>query len=223
MRNALFAFAAAFMAAGAANATVISLDGQTFDTSPTPAIVGTNGLTFLAQFTTSSQSLDNKSTGHTTTVGIIQLVEDYLATLNINGVLFLGRAGDSEDLPTGVNGVTVAGNNNQLLTGTFTLHLAAGAPDYSAEFVAIHAGEGQSDDLFEITNPDPSQPLLTAQWATDNGHGLSNFDLFGAIQSDPPCTGPDCDPPGIPEPSSFGLFGLGLLGLGAVIARRRNA
>jgi hypothetical protein len=219
MRNALLAFAAAFMAAGAANATVISLDGQTFDTSPTPAIVGTNGLTFLARFTTSSQDLDNKST----TVGIIQLVEDYLATLHVNNVLFLGRAGDSKDLPTGDNGVTVTGSNNQLLTGTFTLHLAAGAPDYSAEFVAIHAGEGQSDDLFEITNPDPSQPLLTARWATDNGHGLSNFDLFGVIQSDPPCTGSDCDPPNIPEPSSFGLFGLGLLGLGAVTARRRNA
>jgi hypothetical protein len=223
------------MTAGAAHATQITLDGQTFNTAPAPTVIGTNGLTFLAQFTTSSQGLENKVTGGPhpkTTIGIIQLVEDYLATLGVDDVVFLGRAGDTEDLPAGDNGVTVTGAG--LLTGTFTLNLAAGAPKYSAEFVAIHAGDGQSDNLFAINNPDPSKPLLTGAWATDNGHGLSNFDLFGTIKTarctgdDNCCTGDDCGSSGgggpkipAPEPMSLALLSAGLLGLG--LARWRRA
>ena len=145
--------------------------------------------------------------------------------------MFLGRAGDGNDLPLGDNGVTVTGGGG--LTGMFALNLASGAPNYSAGFVAIHAGGGQSDNLFAIANPDPSKPLLAGPWATDNGHGLSNFDLFGTIKA-PRCTGDDCcagdrcgssggdDPPNtpVPEPMSLGLLSVCILGLCLVRGRR---
>jgi hypothetical protein len=111
-----------------------TLDGQTFTTSPIPPVTSNGGLTFLAQFTTADQSLDNQTKGQNTTIGIIQLVEDYLSLLGDKGVSFLGRAGDGTDLPTGDNGVTVTGNGN--LTGTWTLHLASGAADFDTRIAS---------------------------------------------------------------------------------------
>ena len=162
-----------------------TLDGQTFTTTG-----GSNGfgLTFLASFTTPNQS--NSS--------IATLVDDYLALLGFNNVKYLGRQDGSGTI--GGDSITVSGAQS----GTWTL--SPGTTGDVGAFVAIHAGNGQNDELFKIDSPG-----LSGTWGTLNGHDLSNFDLFGT----PAVTA------AVPEPASLALLGTSLLGL-AFMRRRKS-
>lgn len=163
-----------------------TLDGQTFTTTG-----GTSGggLTFLANFTTPNQSNDSIAT----------LVTDYLALLGDN-VTYLGRQ-DGSGLASGIVSVTTTPWRAADLSGTWNLN--PGLTGFVGSFVAIHAGGGQTDGLFLINSPGTS-----GTWATENGHGLSNFDLFGTRPIIP-----------VPEPASMTLLGAGLVGWG--LARRK--
>jgi len=161
-----------------------TLDSQTFTT--TGGSSG-DGLTFLASFTTPDQS--NSS--------IATLVDDYLALLGFNNVTYLGRQDGSGTIDG--DSITVSGTQS----GTWTLN--PGTTGDVGAFVAIHAGNGQNDELFEINSPG-----LSGTRGTLNGHDLSNFDLFGTpAQSS------------VPEPMSLSLLGTSLLGL-AYVRRRKN-
>lgn len=164
-----------------------TLDGQTFTT--TGGSSG-SGLTFLASFTSPNQS----------NASIAGLVDDYLALLGFT-VTYLGRQ-DGSGLVGGDNVSTASSDGG--LTGTWTF--TPGTTGDVGEFVAIHAGDGQAaTELFEINSPG-----LSGTWATLNGHGLSNFDLFGGPPSTP-----------VPEPASLAILGSALLGWG-LIRRRKN-
>jgi hypothetical protein len=183
--------------AGTANAVPVclanptcTLDGENFTTQGT-GVTSLDGLNFIVQFQTGNQ-------GHT--ADIAKEVEDYLALLGYSNVEYLGRAGGI--LSSGIVSITATPNGG--LTGTWSLN--PGTTGLVGAFVAIHAGEGQTDDLFSIDAPGTS-----GTWATNNGHGLSNFDLFGVL----------ADP--VPEPMSLGLLGVGVLGLGLTKLRRRCA
>ena len=143
---------------------------------------------FIANFTTSNQS--NSS--------IATLVTDYLSLLGDN-VTYLGRQNGS-GLASGIASITTSPTSGSL-SGTWNLN--PGSTGFVGSFVAIHAGEGQSDDLFSINSPGTS-----GTWATNNGHGLSNFDLFGTNSITQ-----------APEPASMALLGAGLVGL--CVARRK--
>ena len=66
-----------------------------------------------------------------------------------------------------------------------------------------------------------SVPATIQAGKTDGGGGggLSGWLAFNPQQ--PSCT--DCPPPEAPEPATLALFGLGLLGVGRTLARRRRA
>lgn len=162
-----------------------TLDGQTFTT--TGGTSG-NGLTFVANFTTPNQ---NNTT-------IADLVTDYLALSSIN-VTYLGRQ-DGSDLYPGIVSITTTPSTGGL-TGTWTLN--PGTTGFIGTYVAIHAGGGQTDNLFEINSPG-----LSGTWGTENDRGLSNFDLFGTKNS-------------VPEPGALALFSFGLIALGLYSRRRR--
>lgn len=162
-----------------------TLDAQTFTTTG-----GTSGdgLTFLASFTTPNQS--NSS--------IATLVDDYLALLGFN-VTYLGRQDGSGTIDG--DSISVSGS----LSGTWTL--SPGTTGDVGAFVAIHAGNGQDDELFQINSPG-----LSGTWGTENGKTLSNFDLFGTP-----------DVPAVPEPASLAVLGTSLLGLAVVRRRKRQS
>jgi hypothetical protein len=162
-----------------------SLDSQTFTTTGGSSGFG---LTFLASFTTPNQS----------TSGIATLVDDYLALLGYHNVTYLGRQDGNGTI--GGDSITVTGDQS----GTWTFN--PGTTGDVGAFVAIHAGNGQNDELFKI-----DLPGLSGTWGTLNGHDLSNFDLFGT----PAVTG------AVPEPASLALLGTSLLGL-AFIRRRKS-
>lgn len=192
--QAVAVIAAGFIATvGVASATPVclanpscTLDGQTFTTTG-----GTSGggLTFLASFTTKNQSNSE----------IAMLVTDYLALLG-DKVTYLGRQ-DGSGLAPGI--VSITTSNTGGLSGTWMLN--AGTTGFIGDFVAIHAGNGQSDNLFAIDSPGTS-----GTWATNNGKGLSNFDLFGMISTTK-----------VPEPGTLALLGIGLIAIG-LLSRRRS-
>jgi hypothetical protein len=165
-------------------------NGQTF--TQTGGTSG-NGLTFLAFFTTSGQSNS----------GIAADVLAFLGAEGITGVDYLGRQ-DGSGL---VGGDHISVTNDGGLSGTWTF--SPGTTNDIGTYVAIHAGEGQNDTLFAINTPG-----LTGTWSTFNGHGLSNFDLFGI---DPP------PPSRVPEPLTLSLFGAGLAGAAVLRRRKKNA
>jgi hypothetical protein len=171
---------------GVGAAPTCTLAGQTF--TNTGATSG-GGLTFIANFTTPNQSLAN----------ITQLVMGYLHLLG-DEVTFLGRGTPNGDtgLSEGIVSITTGGG----LSGNWSLN--PGVTNFVGSFVAIHSGNGQSDNLFQIDSPGTS-----GTWATNNGKDLSNFDLFGVKGA-----------PAVPEPASIVLMGVGLLGLGLIRRRR---
>jgi hypothetical protein len=173
-----------------------TLDGQTF--TVTGGSSG-SGLTFLASFTTPNQN--NSS--------IATLVDDYLALLGFTGVTYLGR----QDGSGTIGGDSISATPDGGLTGNWTLN--PGTTGDVGAFVAIHAGDGQTaTELFKINTPG-----LSGTWATLNGHGLSNFDLFGCPASAPTCGGTQTQ---VPEPTSLALLGSGLLGLAWIRRRVRK-
>ena len=129
-----------------------TLDGQTFTTTG-----GTSGdgLSFLASFTTPNPN--NSS--------IATLVDDYLKLLGFKNVTYLGRQDGSGTIDG--DSITVSGAQS----GTWTLN--PGTTGDVGAFIAIHAGNGQDDELFEINSRGTS-----GTWGTENGKDLSNFDLF---------------------------------------------
>jgi hypothetical protein len=161
-----------------------TLDGQTF--TVTGGTSG-NGLTFVAFFTTPNQS--NSS--------IATLVDDYLALLGVTAT-YLGRQDGSGTIDG--DSVSTASSNGGL-TGTWTF--SPGTTGDVGAYVAIHAGNGQMDTLFQINSPGTS-----GTWGTENGKDLSNFDLFGTRAVPAPVIGS-----GLAEVLGVGgvLFGFGLL------------
>ncbi len=194
-RAAVVIAAGLIATAGAAGASPLpclaspscTLDGQTFTTTG-----GTSGggLTFIANFTASNQSNSEIAT----------LVTDYLGLMG-HSVTYLGRQ-DGSGLATGIVSIDTASSNGGL-SGTWTLN--AGTTGFMGTFVAIHAGGGQSDNLFSIDGPGTS-----GTWATNNGKALSNFDLFGSSSTS------------VPEPGSLALLSIGLIALGWATRRRRH-
>jgi hypothetical protein len=149
-----------------------------------------NGLTFLASFDAANQNPGTISA-------------DVLAFLTANSItaVYLGRAGDSSTYIDG-DTVSVVGSGNE--TGTWTF--APGTTGDIASYVDIHAGDGSTDYLFSI-----DAPGLAGIWGTNDGHGLSNFDLFGVTAG---------TTRSVPEPLTLSLFGAGLVAAGAL--RRRK-
>lgn len=197
VRLLLFAVVAAAFCSAEAKATpclstpTCTLDGQTF--TLTGGSSG-NGLTFIATFTTPNQDPSSVST----------LVHDFLALEGFNAT-YLGRAGDSS---TFVLGDSISATPSGGLTGNWSLN--PGTTGDVGAFVAIHAGNGQAaTELFRIDSPG-----LSGTWATLNGHGLSNFDLFGT----PALT----TQVSVPEPASIAIFGTALVGFGLIRRRRRS-
>lgn len=148
-----------------------------------------NGLTFLASWTANNQNPGTISS-------------DVLSFLSANGIdaNYLGRAGTSGTFVDG-DVVSVIGAGN--LTGTWSF--TPGATGDIAAYVALHAGGGQTDSLFSIDSPG-----LAGIWGTNNGHGLSNFDLFGVSATTS----------NVPEPMTLSLFCAGLVGAGLLRKRK---
>lgn len=170
-----------------------------------------NGMTPIAQFATANQS----------NATIAAEVEAYLADLGVTGVTYLGRStgGASSGGPSGT-GFTVSSSDGGL-SGTWTF--SPGNTGDTASFVAIHAGGGQGDILYQFN----TQSSLSGVWDTSeniNGGGqqgaLSNFDLFSGVGS-----GIIIIPGGggaTPEPGTLAVLGTGLVAL-ALYRRRRTS
>jgi hypothetical protein len=101
------------------------------------------------------------------------MVDDYLGLLGITAT-YLGRQDGSGEIDG--DSVSVVGEGDT--TGTWTF--SPGTTGDVGSYVAIHAGGGQTDTLFEINSPGKS-----GTWGTENGQGLSNFDLFASVQAVP--------------------------------------
>lgn len=160
--------------------------------------VGTSGdgLTFLASFT--APNLSNST--------IATDVEQFLTAEGFDNVLYLGRQ-NGTGLIDG-DSITTSSSDGGF-TGTWTL--SPGTTGDVGSFVAIHAGDGKFEQIFQIDDPG-----LSGTWSTFNSHGLSEFDLFGTPA--PPSS--DDPPPSVPEPLTLSLFGAGLAG--TLVARRRK-
>jgi hypothetical protein len=167
----------------------------------TSCIVGGTTYTETGGTSTATQTfLASFSTGNQSNATIAAEVLGFLSNDGFTGVMYLGRQ-DGSGLVDG-DGVSVVGTGN--LTGTWSF--TPGTTGDIAEFVAIHAGGGQTDYLYEFVTPGTS-----GSWATLNGHGLSNFDLFGAAASVQ-----------VPEPPTIAMLGGAFLMLASFGAMRRK-
>jgi hypothetical protein len=151
-----------------------------------------DGLTFLASFPTDNQSNSTIATD----------VELFLGADGYSGITYLGRQDGSGTIDG--DGITVTSTDG-FLTGKWTFD--PGTTGDIAEFLAIHAGNGQTDEELFLIN----DPGLSGTWGTLNGKTLSNFDLFG---------GPAAP---VPEPFTLSLFGAGLVAGAAALRRRKKA
>jgi hypothetical protein len=168
-----------------------------------------NGMNPIATFTVSDQSPATVSGA----------VLAYLSDLGVTGTQYLGRStgGASSGGPAGT-GFTVTSADGGL-SGTWTF--TPGSTGLAAGFIALHAGGGSTDVLYELTTPGS----LSGVWDTSenitgaNAQGaLSNFDLFSGTSSTTIIGGGGGT---TPEPASVGLLGTGIAALGLVLGLRR--
>ena len=96
-----------------------------------------DGLTFLGTATTSNQS----------NAAVATSVESFLSGQGFTGETYLGRQDGTGDIDG--DSVSVTGNNST--SGTWTLN--PGTTGDSGAFIAIHDGNGQTDEVFEINTP----------------------------------------------------------------------
>jgi hypothetical protein len=113
-----------------------------------------NGLTFLGTANPSNQGN-----------ALVSSIESYLSGLGFTGETYLGRAGDSSSFVHG-DSVSVTGGNSTSGTWTFI----PGTTGDVAAFIAIHAGDGRTDEVWEINTPANS-----GNWGTFESATLSNF------------------------------------------------
>ena len=143
-----------------------------------------DGLTFLGTAAPSNQGN-----------ALVSSIESFLSGLGFTGETYLGRAGGSSP-------VSVTGNQGANSTsGTWVFN--PGTTGDVAALIAIHAGSGNTDEVWEINTPANS-----GSWGTFESATLSNFDLFGI-------------PVSAPEPASLALFGSALVGMGVIRCRRK--
>ncbi|HLG85870.1 MAG TPA: PEP-CTERM sorting domain-containing protein [Alphaproteobacteria bacterium] len=168
-----------------------------------------NGMNPIATFVP-----DNESPGT-----ISAAVLAYLSDLGVTGTTYLGRStgGAGSGGPAGT-GFTVTSADGGL-SGTWAF--SPGTTGLAAGFIAIHAGGGAFDVLYELTTPGS----LSGVWDTSenvtgaNAQGaLSNFDLFSGTGSTIIIGGGGGS---TPEPASVGLLGTGLAALGLVLGLRK--
>jgi hypothetical protein len=138
---------------------------------PYPAFVDIDGedsspLTFLAVLNPSNQSPSTVSA----------IVTTFLNANGFASVSYLGRAGTSGSGPTGTSVSTASTDGS--FSGTWTFN--PGTTSFLGQFIALHAGGGQSNVLYQINTPGLSGIWDTSENITGNNQqgALSNFDLF---------------------------------------------
>jgi hypothetical protein len=142
--------------------TFVDIDGE--DNSP---------LTFLAVLNPSNQ---NPST-------VSAIVTTFLNANSFPSVTYLGRAGTSG---SGPDSSSVSTTSTDGFSGTWTF--SPGTTSFLGQFIALHAGGGQSNVLYQINTPGLSGIWDTSENITGNNQqgALSNFDLFnGGAQAVP--------------------------------------
>ncbi|HLG89870.1 MAG TPA: PEP-CTERM sorting domain-containing protein [Alphaproteobacteria bacterium] len=167
-----------------------------------------NGLNPIATFTPSNESPATITTA----------VLAYLSDIGVTGTQYLGRStgGSGSGGPAGTGFTVTSGDGG--LSGTWTFN--PGTTGLAAGFVAIHAGGGAFDVLYELATPGS----LSGVWDTSenvNGGGkqgaLSNFDLFSGTTSTIIVGGGGGS---VPEPGTLALLGTGLLALAKYRGRK---
>ena len=130
-----------------------------------------------------------------------------------------GSLGNGNPVSTGIavgDGATVyaysATTSISLPAGTYYLGIWDTAPN-------LDPASGQSASFFWAINDTTEDGVWTyntpgASWGGPEGYGLA-FNLTGDVNTPP-------GPTGIPEPATMTLLGLGLAGLVAKVARRKN-
>ena len=171
--------------ADASHGTVVEIDGL--------------ALTFFAIFDTANQS---NST-------IAADVASILTASGFGSEVYLGRQNGTGS-PAGV--VVHTSSLDGGFSGTWTLTQGA-STNYVGDFIAIHAGGGQSTVLFQVNAPGTSGIWDTSENTVGNNNNqgaLSNFDLFGS-RTNGGTTGGGA---GAPEPAGLVVLAVGLIGLG---------